>query len=120
MCRGNIGILSPDVNRDAFTVFPFVKGHSSFCIQYILLNIFESCKQRELGLAALPLPHRVGSSIVSIKESLLFMVFRLDGNSGIGAQVRCNLCYLICVSHKSDFFFSRKLPIFLHTCATSS
>ena len=45
----------------------------------------------------------------------LTMVLILDGNPEIGAHVRSNLCYLICLrhlikysGHKSDFVFSEK------------
>ena len=50
----------------------------------------------------------------------------LDGNSEIGAQVRSNLYYLICLrrlnsSGQSQIgFFSLKRPIFLHACTTCS
>jgi len=51
----------------------------------------------------------------------------LDYNSEIGAHVRRNICYLICVrhlfqiesSHKSDILFPKR-PIFLHTWTTCS
>ena len=45
-------------------------------------------------------------------EFYLSMVLKLDGNSGIGAHVMSNLCYLICSKHSIDFqivfFFLRK------------
>ena len=50
----------------------------------------------------------------------LSMVLILDGNSGIGAQVSSNLCYLICLRHllRSGVFKNRifvfKRPIFVH------
>ena len=50
------------------------------------------------------------------------IVLILDGNSGIGAQVRCNLCYLICLrgirfdrEQSQIVHFSPKRPIFLYT-----
>ena len=52
------------------------------------------------------------------------MLLISDGNSEIGAHVRSDLCYLICLRHlikpssvTNRIFF---LPIFLHTCATYS
>ena len=54
------------------------------------------------------------------------MVLKLDGDSEIGAQVRINLCYLICLRHLirsravTNRIFSTKSLIFLHACATRS
>ena len=49
----------------------------------------------------------------------LGMVHILDGNSEIGAQVRTNLCYLMCLLHlirssavTNWIFFSPKIPFF--------
>ena len=52
------------------------------------------------------------------------MVLILDGNSG--AQVKSNLCYLTCLRRfirsravtNRIIFFSPKIPIFLHACAS--
>ena len=47
------------------------------------------------------------------------MVVILDGNSEIGAHVRSNLCYLICLWHLLRAHFSSpKTPIFIHVRAT--
>ena len=55
----------------------------------------------------------------------VLMVLIIDGNSAIGAHVRSNFCYLICLRHaltqravKNRFFFSSIRAIFLHPCAT--
>ena len=66
LLRGNIGILSPDVNRDAFSIFTFVKGHSNFCFQYILLCL----KATDYGL----------EFVTARQYSLLFIVIISDGN----------------------------------------
>ena len=47
------------------------------------------------------------------------MVLRLDGNSEIGAHVRNNLCYLICVRHLIRPEQAQK-PILLSACAIYS
>ena len=52
----------------------------------------------------------------------------LDGNLETVADVKSNLCYLICLRHligssavlNRGFFFSEKKTIFLHACATCS
>ena len=53
------------------------------------------------------------------------MVLILDGISEMGAHVRSNLCYFICLRHEirsravtNLSYFSPKRPIFLHACAT--
>ena len=58
---------------------------------------------------------------------LLSMVLLLDGNSKIGAPVRSNLCYLICLRHlirsvtvANLIVFLQIRHIFLHTCAACS
>ena len=55
------------------------------------------------------------------------MVRILDGNSGVGAHVRSNICHLICLRDliksravTNRIFFSPNRPIFLHGCATCS
>ena len=55
------------------------------------------------------------------------MVLILDGHSDIGARVRSNLCYLICLGHlvrsrafTNLFFLLRKDIVFLHACAICS
>ena len=54
------------------------------------------------------------------------MALIIHGSSELGAHVRSNLCYLICLGHliKSRAFknriFSLKRPIFFHACATCS
>ena len=50
------------------------------------------------------------------------MVLILDGNSEIGAHVRSNLCYLICLGHwirsrvviNRDFFYEKNPILFMH------
>ena len=53
------------------------------------------------------------------------MVLILDGNSEIGSHVRSNLCCLICLRHlirsrtlTNRIFFSQKITICFHACAT--
>ena len=55
------------------------------------------------------------------------MVLLLDGNSEIGAHVRSNLCYLICLrhliklrSHKSDLSEKTYFPLCVRTMFLSS
>ena len=52
------------------------------------------------------------------------MVIILDGYSDIGALLRSNLCYLICLYKTEDRavtnWIFRKKTIFLHACATYS
>ena len=58
--------------------------------------------------------------------SIPALVLISDGNSEIGARVRSNIYYLICLSNLlgsrtvKNPIFSPKRPIYLHTCATSS
>ena len=61
------------------------------------------------------------------RKGQCMMVSILDGNSRIGAHVRSNLCYLICLRYlirsravTNRIFFSPKRSIFLHACAKFS
>ena len=65
---------------------------------------------------------RIGSEIVIVDVNIILMwycglsmVSKLDGNSEIGAHVRSNLCYTICLRHliiwrafTNRIFFLRK------------
>ena len=60
-------------------------------------------------------------------NSVLAMVLKLDGNSEIGAHVRNNVCYYLCLWHliksravTNRFFFAPKRHIFPHASATCS
>ena len=53
------------------------------------------------------------------------MVLILDGNLDKGAHVSNNLCYLTWLRHlirpravTNRIFFCRKIPVFIHSCAT--
>ena len=68
-----------------------------------------------------------GSNILTADTRTPPMVIILDGNSEIDARVRSNLCYLTCPRHSIRsrpfalrMFFSPKIPIFPHACATYS
>ena len=67
---------------------------------------------------------RSGSRHFLSKSVSFSMVLILDGNSEIGAYVRVNICYLICLlqllraSTVTNRIFSPKRPIILYACAT--